>query len=202
MQQDERSERSRTLIMTAALRLFSSQGYRATSVREIAESAGVSTGNLYHHFADKEAILKALLNQYFTASMADDFPLNRAIRSGAFPENLERIGVAVRDIVIQWKDHIRLMYVDVIEFEGHNIARMYEQFGPSGYATRTDPSSALVHPDIDVQRAVRLAVRTFFHHFTLNSLFGIRDNPPRSDERVILEISRILRDGVAARETG
>ena len=52
--QGEKSERSRALILEAALQLFSKQGYRGTSIREIAEAAGLSTGNVYHHFPDKE----------------------------------------------------------------------------------------------------------------------------------------------------
>ncbi len=43
MNQEERSERSRTQILRAALTLFSSQGYRATSMRDIARAARVST---------------------------------------------------------------------------------------------------------------------------------------------------------------
>ena len=63
MKQEARSERSRTHILAAALRLFSSQGYRGTNMREIAQAAGVSTGNVYHQFADKEAIFRTLLDE-------------------------------------------------------------------------------------------------------------------------------------------
>ena len=48
--QGEKSERSQGAILQAALRLFSKQGYRGTSIREIALEAGLSTGNVYHHF--------------------------------------------------------------------------------------------------------------------------------------------------------
>src|SRR5689334_6689237 len=67
MTQEERSERSRTQILDAALKLFSHRGYGATSVRDIAEAAGLSKGNVYHHFPDKESIFRALLDQYFSA---------------------------------------------------------------------------------------------------------------------------------------
>ena len=49
MNQAEKSQRSREQILEAALDLFSTQGYRATSVRDIAARAEVSTGNVYHH---------------------------------------------------------------------------------------------------------------------------------------------------------
>ena len=65
MQQEERSDRSRAALLEAALALFSSQGYRATSVRDIAERAGMSTGSVYHHFRDKEAIFQTLLDHFW-----------------------------------------------------------------------------------------------------------------------------------------
>ena len=39
MNQEERSQRSRKQVLDAALKLFSHQGYRATSIRDIAEAA-------------------------------------------------------------------------------------------------------------------------------------------------------------------
>ncbi|HEY6140188.1 MAG TPA: TetR family transcriptional regulator, partial [Thermoanaerobaculia bacterium] len=41
-----RSEHTRRQVLDAALDLFSHQGYRATGVKEIADAAGVSTGNV------------------------------------------------------------------------------------------------------------------------------------------------------------
>jgi AcrR family transcriptional regulator len=52
---------SRHIERTAA-RLFASQGYDATSVREIVEAAGVTKPTLYYHFGSKEGLAHALLN--------------------------------------------------------------------------------------------------------------------------------------------
>ena len=43
-------------ILDAAVRLFSESGYDGVSMRRIAEEAGVSKANIYHHFASKEAL--------------------------------------------------------------------------------------------------------------------------------------------------
>ena len=56
----ESSEVARHVARTAA-RLFSSQGYDATSVREIVEAAGVTKPTLYYHFGSKEGLAQALL---------------------------------------------------------------------------------------------------------------------------------------------
>lgn len=54
-------EATRARLLAAAVRLFSRQGYSATSVRALASEAGVSLGLLYHYFPSKEAVLQALL---------------------------------------------------------------------------------------------------------------------------------------------
>lgn len=49
-------------VLEAATRLFVRQGYHGTSMREVAEEAGVSVAGIYHHYASKERILVALLD--------------------------------------------------------------------------------------------------------------------------------------------
>jgi AcrR family transcriptional regulator len=53
-----------------AAELFAERGYRATTVREIAESAGVLSGSLYHHFDSKESIIDELLSSYLDELLA------------------------------------------------------------------------------------------------------------------------------------
>ena len=121
-----RSERSRKHILDAALKLFSHHGYGATSVSDIAEEAGLSKGNLYHHFPDKETIFRELLDQYFVAMSQPDFPFNRALATGTFPENLEQLGHAARDAVRNYREYVALIYVDVVEFDGTHVRKFYE----------------------------------------------------------------------------
>src|SRR6266849_9178300 len=125
MQREEKSERSRRLVLDAALRLFSHQGFRGTSVREIAETAGVSTGNVYHHFPDKETIFRTLLDEYWSTIEDRRYPFMRELTAGKFPDNIEQLGFAARDSVRQFRRHIALIYVDVIEFEGTHIRKFY-----------------------------------------------------------------------------
>ncbi len=64
----------RELILDTALRLFTDRGYFNTSVRDIQKEATVSTGSIYHHFENKEAIAKALLAQ-IESTMVDEIDL-------------------------------------------------------------------------------------------------------------------------------
>jgi len=63
------SERRAALVALAA-ELFAERGYRATTVREIADAAGVLSGSLYHHFDSKESIIDELLSNYLEDLLA------------------------------------------------------------------------------------------------------------------------------------
>lgn len=54
-------EAQRERLAEHGFRLFAERGYPATSMRALAQAAGVSTGTLYHYFPDKAAILDHLL---------------------------------------------------------------------------------------------------------------------------------------------
>jgi AcrR family transcriptional regulator len=64
----ETSGRRDELLQLAA-ELFAKQGLRATTVRDIADGAGILSGSLYHHFRSKETmvdeILRGLLDELF-----------------------------------------------------------------------------------------------------------------------------------------
>ncbi len=61
------SQRTRNRILDAALQLFNERGTAATSTNLIAAEAGISPGNLYYHFEDKQEIIRALHAQYAAA---------------------------------------------------------------------------------------------------------------------------------------
>jgi AcrR family transcriptional regulator len=200
LRHDERSSRSRTQIQDAALRLFSHQGYRGTNMREIAQAAGLSLGNLYHHFPDKEAIFKTLLEQYWQQMEDPDLPLNRALASGAFPDDLEALARAVRETLEQHRDQIALIFVDVIEFEGSHIRKFY-----TGMATRlerflsTDQSGRVagrLRPEVSPLSAALIASRLFMAFFTVEVVFRVPNHFGKPPEEVVTEIATILRHGM------
>lgn len=56
----EQAQQTYDQILASALYLFDERGYSTTTLAQIAEKAEVTRGAIYHHFANKEEILKAL----------------------------------------------------------------------------------------------------------------------------------------------
>jgi AcrR family transcriptional regulator len=57
------AERRREELLDAALQLFAERGVDGTSVKALAQAAGVTPGLLYHYFESKEALVVALLSE-------------------------------------------------------------------------------------------------------------------------------------------
>jgi AcrR family transcriptional regulator len=201
MNQAEKSQRSQERILEAALGLFSSRGYRATSVRDIAEAAGVSTGNVYHHFPDKEALFLTLLDQYWTAIEDPELPFNKVLAVGSFPDNLEEVGHASRQLVDVYRRYVELIYVDVVEFEGSHIRKFYADMAKR-YADFLDGHdggkaiAARLRPGTSPVSAVMFATRFFLNYFAVEILFGVPNHFGKDSEAVILETAEILRHGM------
>src|SRR5687768_403711 len=84
-----RGEATRAKIFAAALARFRKRGFEATTMRDIAEDAGVALGAAYYYFPSKDAIVLAYYDetQRLTAQrMAETFAETADVR--------ERLGIA------------------------------------------------------------------------------------------------------------
>lgn len=68
--QQERSRKTLTKIIDAAISQFSEKGFEDASIGDIAKLAHVSVGAIYARFADKHAILYAVLDSYYRTRLA------------------------------------------------------------------------------------------------------------------------------------
>lgn len=81
---------TRRRILSAALRLFSRNGFHAASIRDLARSVGLTEAAIYYHFPSKRAIVKALYEERGITTALDelehlpgDVPLERQLLANA-----------------------------------------------------------------------------------------------------------------------
>jgi len=100
---DEQARQTRTSIMAAARRLFSKQGYAATTVAQIAAEAGVAVDTVYAAVGAKSVIFRFLLETAFSgtddAVPAEERDYVRRMKAQARArDKLETYAAAVRAI--------------------------------------------------------------------------------------------------------
>ena len=203
MQQHERSERSRRQILDAALALFSKQGYRATSVREIGDAAGLSIGNVYHQFPDKETIFQTLLDEYWAAIASPEFPFNKALFAGAFPDDLRAMGASARQTIVEYKPYVALIYVDVIEFEGSHIRRFYQEMASrfQGFLDQRPDIISKLRPSVSPLSAIMIVTRFFLYYYSVELLFNVPNHFGKRDDAVLEDIIEIFAHGILPAKT-
>ena len=64
---------TREKILKASLALFSTKGFRSTTVRDIAAETGIRAGGIYNHFDSKEAILETLIDELMSSAIVTIF---------------------------------------------------------------------------------------------------------------------------------
>jgi AcrR family transcriptional regulator len=67
----ERSSATQAALIAAAREAFVARGYANTSTPDLVEAAGVTRGALYHHFADKQAMFRAVVDAESAAVAAE-----------------------------------------------------------------------------------------------------------------------------------
>jgi AcrR family transcriptional regulator len=113
-----KSERTEAAIVDAALELFAERGYEATTMRQIADRAGVSVGNSYYYFASKEALVQALYERFSFATF--DVAMRRV-------EQVDRLADRIAEAMFAWVDTMA----------------PYRRFGAAFFRSATDFGSSV-----------------------------------------------------------
>lgn len=113
-----KSENTRTLILETALRLFEERGYDKTTMRAIAQEAGVSVGNAYYYFASKEHLVQGFY---------DRLAAEHAEAALAAMRGVGDLGERIRLVLTTWLD----------------AAAPYRSFAVQFFKNAADPSSPL-----------------------------------------------------------
>jgi AcrR family transcriptional regulator len=114
------SRRDELLVLAATM--FAERGLRATTVRDIADSAGILSGSLYHHFKSKEQMVEEVLRdfldwlfeRYQKVIATEPNPLERL--KGLFMTSFEAIEDRHAQVVIYQDEAKRLSSLPQFEF--------------------------------------------------------------------------------------
>src|SRR5262245_54446196 len=103
-----KGERTKQRIVAAALELFREQGYEATTMRAVADAAGVSLGNAYYYFAAKDDLLAAFYGEVHDAHVAAAAP--RLLRAKGLRERLRAVLDAKLEVIEPYHHFAALMF--------------------------------------------------------------------------------------------
>jgi AcrR family transcriptional regulator len=118
-----KGERTRDLIIQAAADLFVSQGYHATSTRQITDRLNMARGSLYVHFRSKDEIFEAVLEKCHPWFQ---IPECVAVAEGNTIE--EFVHDSAQRLLAAWDKHpeyIRLHLIELIEFQGRHLPQLF-----------------------------------------------------------------------------
>jgi AcrR family transcriptional regulator len=126
-----RQDNRRRQLLEAAARRFAHQGFRATTIRDIAGDAGMLPGSLYYHFASKNDLLLAVYEQGVRRIAAN---VDRAAAGAADPwAKLEAACTAHLETVLDRSDYaqviVRVLPQDAGEVSDRLIALRDEYEG-------------------------------------------------------------------------
>ena len=177
----------RSQILQVVIKLFSQNGFRGTTTKEIARAAGVSEAMVFRHYATKDDLYTAILDWKACEGKVTD---SIALVGEAMKEN-DDYKVFYTMMLNALRKHerdpqfMRLLFFSALE--GHNLADMFieQNIAPfyellSAYIARRQKEGAM-RKDIKPRIVVRAFVGLMIHHALNNSLWDTR--------KVLLDIS-------------
>jgi AcrR family transcriptional regulator len=103
---------TRKQILDASLKLFSDKGFVRTSVRDIAQAAGITDAAIYYHFASKRDLFEALIEERgFTAVLEQ---LERAEITDGPEIVIPRIACSALEFLYQNRDLLKVLLVEAL----------------------------------------------------------------------------------------
>lgn len=179
MKGDERREQ----ILATAVNLFSRNGFRGTTTKEIAHAAGVSEAMVFRHFANKEALYGAILDDKGCREGVGRFPWeNNELLRKAMDEKDDftvfyQMGLNALQKHQSSVPFLRLLFYSALEehelaerFFGDFIERVYHFISDYIRVRQQDAAFRELEPRI----AVRAFLGMLIHH-SLNNVLWDKD---------------------------
>ena len=183
-------------LLDLAATMFAERGLRATTVRDIADSAGILSGSLYHHFKSKEQMVEEVLRDFLDWLFAryqeivdtEPNPLERL--KGLFMTSFEAIEDRHAQVVIYQDEAKRLSSLpqfDFVETRNKEQRKLWIDLLNEGV------KQGCFRPDIDVDVVYR-----FIRDTTWVSVRWYQPGGPLTAEEVGRQYLSIVLGGISA----
>jgi AcrR family transcriptional regulator len=184
-------------LLAIAARLFAERGFRNTTVRDIADAAGILSGSLYHHFDSKESMVDEIL-QTFQAELFAGY--EQILASGQNPK--QKIEAAVRlsfEAIDQHHHEVAIFQneADWLGGLGERFAYLAERHAQSRQVWLTQLQEGMESGDLKSDLDLELAYR-FIRDTVWVAVRWYRPGGELPARKVADQYLSILLDGIAA----
>jgi TetR/AcrR family transcriptional regulator, cholesterol catabolism regulator len=185
-------------LLAIAARLFAEKGFRATTVRDIADAAGILSGSLYHHFDSKESMVDEILSTFLDELWAG---YDEVLRAGLGPretiealvtESFREIDRHRAAVAIYQKENRQLVAQERFSF----LAESQRKFEKAWLSTlERGVAAGVFRSDLDVRLTYRFVRDTVWV-----AASWYRPGGQHSPEEIARQYLSMVLDGIAVRE--
>jgi len=206
-----RGDERRDQILATAVNLFARNGFRGTTTKEIARAAGVSEAMVFRHFATKEALYVAILDDKGCREGVGRFPwenndlLKTAIEEKNDFEVFYQIAVSALEKHQSSEPFMRLLFYSALEehelaarFFGDFVDKVYEFIGHYIKQRQDDGTLRQIEPRV----AVRALLGMLIHH-SLNNILWDKDHKLLNipNEEAARNFAEVFLNGIRKRQS-
>ena len=167
-----KGERTRLQILEAANQLFSGQGFHGTSMRQIADRAGIALGSIYNHFESKEAIFTDVARHFHPIRTI--LPALEADEGGTVEEVIHHSADRMFSTLNQRDDFMNLLLIEAVEFKGAHFPSLFSEIFPRAvqFSQRLESKPGALRDDIPLPVMVATFIGMNFSFYLFQRLFG------------------------------
>jgi len=165
-----KGELTHSSIIEAAHDLFIAQGYNATSMRQIAQKAGIALGGIYNHFSGKEDIFKAVFLE--NHPYLEMIPAIETAPGDTVEEFVRNAADQMMASIARRPDFLNLMFIEVVEFKSAHVQEIFKETFPRGIGIvdRLANAKGRIRA-IPTPMLIRTFIGLFFSYYLAESIF-------------------------------
>jgi AcrR family transcriptional regulator len=166
-----KGEKTSTRIVEVARLLFEQQGYHGTSMRQIAQEAGIALSGIYNHFDNKEDVFVKVMERFHPYH--EIVPIVRAATGNSVEEFVKHVAEGIISVLDRRPDFLNLMLIEIVEFKSKHLPDLMSHFIPQVLSIVQDFAAMKenIRP-IPIPIIVRVFLANFYAYFLIEKFLG------------------------------